>query len=78
MAYKIKRLGDISFSGSYTVEAAIIISFCFLIFGMAIALSYEIFTSVLEYVEYKENSFDAVHYFRLKEGAMGMIHAIFK
>ena len=29
--------------GSYTVEAAVIISFCFIIFGMAIAVAYELF-----------------------------------
>ncbi|WP_028234259.1 hypothetical protein [Pseudobutyrivibrio sp. MD2005] len=62
--------------GSYTVEAAIVISFCFILFGMAVILSYEVFKVVIEYVKYKEDSFDAVSLFRLKEGVMGVIHAI--
>ncbi len=62
--------------GSYTVEAAIVISFCFIVFGMAVGLAYEVFKLVLEYVEHKEGSFDAVSLFRLKEGVMGIVHAI--
>ena len=62
--------------GSYTVEAAVIISFCFIIFGMAIAVAYELFQLVLEYVQYQDSAFDAVAMFRLKEGAMGVYHAL--
>ena len=34
--------------GSYTVEAAFIISFCFILFGMAIGVAYELFLGVCE------------------------------
>ncbi|MBE5915302.1 MAG: hypothetical protein E7273_00495 [Pseudobutyrivibrio ruminis] len=61
---------------SYTVEAAIVISFCFIVFGMAICLSYEVFKLTLEYVKYQEDNFDAVALFRFKEGLMGIGHAI--
>ena len=61
---------------SYTVEAAVVISISFILFAMAVILSYEIFKAVVEYVTYEENSFDAVSVFRLKEAAMGVIHAI--
>ena len=61
--------------GSYTVEAAIVISFCFILFGMAVGLAYELFKLVIEYVKYTENEFDAVSMFRLKEGVEGVIHA---
>lgn len=62
--------------GSYTVEAAIVISFCFILFGLAVGLSYEIFKLVIEYVQYDKDNFDAVSMFRLKEGITGIIHAI--
>ncbi|SET14137.1 hypothetical protein SAMN02910413_1932 [Pseudobutyrivibrio sp. C4] len=62
--------------GSYTVEAAVIISFCFILFGMAIGVAYELFQITLEYVKYKEGNFDAVNLFRLKEGLVGIYHAI--
>ena len=61
---------------SYTVEAAIVIGFCFILFGMAVVLSYEVFKLVIDYVKYKEGSFDAVSLFRLKEGVVGIFHAI--
>ncbi len=61
---------------SYTVEAAIVISFCFILFGMAIGLSYELFKETVEYVRYKEGDFDAVQMFRFKEGLVGVIQAI--
>ena len=61
---------------SYTVEAALIISVCFIMFGMAIAVAYELFQLVLEYVKYQDSAFDAVSMFRLKEGAMGVYHAL--
>lgn len=61
---------------SYTVEAAIVISFCFILFAMAVGLSYEVFKLVIDYVKYKEGSFDAVSLFRLKEGVVGIFHAI--
>ena len=62
--------------GSYTVEAAVIISLCFIIFGMAIGLSYELFKMTVEYVKHSDGTFDAVSAFRLKEGAMGIYHAL--
>ena len=62
--------------GSYTVEAALIISFCFILFGMAIGVAYELFQITLEYVKYKEGNFDAVNLFRLKEGLVGIYHSI--
>lgn len=62
--------------GSYTVEAAVIISFCFILFGMAIGVAYELFQITLEYVKYKEGNFDAVNLFRLKEGLVGIYHSI--
>ena len=62
--------------GSYTVEAAMIISFCFIVFGMAVCISFELFKNVVEYVRYKPDTFDAVKAFRLKEGVAGVIHAL--
>lgn len=62
--------------GSYTVEASFIICFCFIIFGIAVGIAYELFQSTLEYVQYKEGAFDAVNVFRVKEGLIGVIHAI--
>lgn len=62
--------------GSYTVEAAMIISFCFIVFGMAVCISSELFKNVVEYVRYKPDTFDAVKAFRLKEGVVGIINAI--
>lgn len=61
---------------SYTVEAALIISVCFIIFGMAIGLAYELFKMTIEYVAHRDGTFDAVTVFRLKEGAMGVYHAL--
>lgn len=65
-----------SLKASYTVEATVIISFCFIVFGMAVAVAYEVFQVVLDYVSYKGNDFDAVNMFRLKEGIMGFVDAI--
>ena len=62
--------------GSYTVEAAMIISFCFIVFGMAVCISFELFKNVVEYVRYKPDTFDAMKAFRLKEGVVGIINAI--
>ena len=62
--------------GSYTVEGAVIISFCIVIFGMAVAMSYELFKIAIDYVDNFNTDFDAVNAFRLKEGVMGVIHAI--
>ncbi len=62
--------------GSYTVEAAIVISLCFLIFCSAICLSYKLFENAVEYVSYKPSGFDPVSLFRHKEGAVGVFHAI--
>lgn len=61
---------------SYTVEAAIIISLCFILFGIAIGLAYELFKMTIEYVGQRDSTFDAVSAFRLKEGAMGVYHAL--
>ena len=61
---------------SYTVEGAAIISFCFIIFAMAVLLSYELFKIAIDYVSNYNADFDAVKMFRLKEGIMGVIHAI--
>ena len=62
--------------GSYTVEAAYIFSFCILIVGMAIGIAFDLFYDAIDYVSYKNNSFDAVKLFRIKEGVMGVLHAI--
>ena len=56
--------------GSYTVEAAVVISFCFIVFGVAIGVAYDLFAAVLETISYKEDVFDAVDLFRTKEGVM--------
>lgn len=61
---------------SYTVEAALIISVCFIMFGMAIGLAYELFKMTIEYVAQRDGTFDAVTVFRLKEGVMGVYHAL--
>ena len=63
---------------SYTVEATIVISVCFILFAMAVCLSYEIFKIVLEYVKYKGGTFDAAKIFRLVEGGKGFLNAISK
>lgn len=62
--------------GSYTVEAAMIISFCFLVFGMAVCICFELYKNTVEYVSYKPDTFDAVRAFRLKEGVVGIVNAI--
>ena len=62
--------------GSYTVEGAMIISFSFIIFGMAVCLAYEVFQLSLDYVGNYNTDFDAVKVFRLKEGVMGVFHAL--
>ncbi len=61
---------------SYTVEGAIIISICLIFFGIAICLAYDIFRETLDYVSYSQESFDAVKAYRLKEGLVGIYHAI--
>lgn len=55
---------------SYTVEAAAIISFSFIVIGIAIGIAYDMFADILEAVSIKENTFDAVELFRKKEGVM--------
>lgn len=62
--------------GSYTVEAAVVISLCFIVFGVAIGIAYELFQLAIEYVKHKDGAFDAVPLFRLKEGMMGVYHAL--
>ncbi len=55
---------------SYTVEAAMIISFSFIVIGIGIGIAYHMFVDILESVSLKENTFDAVDLFRKKEGVM--------
>lgn len=55
---------------SYTVEAAFIISFSFLVIGVAIGIAYDMFVDILEAVNIKENNFNAVDLFRKKEGVV--------
>ena len=62
--------------GSYTVEAAYVFSFCFLIVGMVICTAFDMFYDAIEYVSYESEEFDAVSLFRVKEGVFGVIHAI--
>ena len=52
--------------GSYTVEASIVISLCFLLFGTAVGISYDVFKGCIESVQTEDN-FDAVTVFRVKE-----------
>ena len=61
---------------SYTVEGAVIISICIIFFGVAVCLAYDIFKEMLTYVSYSQESFDAVKTYRLKEGLVGIYHAI--
>ncbi|MCR4567844.1 MAG: hypothetical protein K5769_07315 [Pseudobutyrivibrio sp.] len=61
---------------SLTVEGSIVISICFIMFGMAVCLAYELFKETIDYVSYNRDSFDAVKMFRLKEGLVGIYHAI--
>lgn len=67
---------DTRLKASYTVEAAIIMSICFILFGTAVCISFELFKDSIDYVSYKPNTFDAVKAFRIKEGVVGIIHAI--
>ena len=62
--------------GSMTVEGTIVISICFILFGIAVCLAYELFTETIDYVIYNRDSFDAVKVFRIKEGIVGIYHAI--
>lgn len=63
---------------SYTVEAAMIISFCFILFGMAVCICFELFQATIDYVRYRPEGFDAVKAFRFKEGVVGILDAIRK
>ena len=62
--------------GSYTVEAAYVFSFCFLVVGMAICIAFDLFVEAVDYVSYKPDDFDAVNLFRIKEGVVGVINAL--
>lgn len=62
--------------GSYTVEATVIISVCLILFGLAVALAYELFKESINYVAQAGENYDAVRMFRLKEAAMDVINAI--
>ncbi len=59
--------------GSYTVEATVIISLCFILFGTAATASINLFQSTLAYVSDCSNEINAVEMFRLKEEARQMI-----
>ena len=62
---------------SYTVEAAYVFSFCFLLVGMGICLAFDVFYDAIEYVSYEPEEFDAVSLFRIKEGVVGVLHALY-
>lgn len=53
--------------GVYTLEAAYIMSICFLFTGFAIKTAYTVFQESFEYVQGKEDDFNAVKTFRAKE-----------
>ena len=61
---------------SYTVEASVVISICFIMFGTAALLAFELFKETLDYVSGQPDAIDAVALFRLKEGVAGVIHAL--
>ena len=61
---------------SYTVEASVIICVSFIMFGLAMALAYELYKESINFVGVSENNFDAVRIFRIREALMGVIHAI--
>ncbi len=60
---------------SYTVEAAVIISVSFLLFGAAVGISYQVFTESVNYVQTSDD-FDAVKTFRIKEGVVSLYKAL--
>ena len=62
--------------GSYTVEAAIIISLCFIMFGTAIGITYKVFRESVSYVQREEDKFDAVYRFRIKEQILDVYEEI--
>ena len=62
--------------GSYTVEASVIISVSFILFGMAVALAYELFKESLVYVGQSGMEFDSVKLFRLRETAIDLYNAV--
>lgn len=62
--------------GSYTVEAAVIISVSFILFGMAVVLAYELFKESMAYVGQPGMEFDSVRLFRLRENAVDLYNAI--
>lgn len=53
--------------GSYTVEAAIIMGFCMIVFCAAVGVAYDTFSQSVQYVDGREEEFDAVKIFRGKE-----------
>lgn len=62
--------------GSYTVEAAWIISICLLVTGWVIGVSYDMFYETNEYVAGQEYEFDAAKTFRIKS-TIGDIMSLF-
>lgn len=61
---------------SYTVEAAVIMSVSFILFGMAVGVAYELFQQCMAYASEHGSDFNAVQTFRLKEAFMGIINAV--
>lgn len=53
--------------GVYTVEATVIISLCFILFGIAVGVTYSIYRETLNYVAMDESDFNAIEWFRRKE-----------
>lgn len=48
----------------YTVEASIIISLCFIMFGAAVGISYQVYQETVVAVTFKDDEYDAVKNFR--------------
>lgn len=63
--------------GSYTVEAAVVISLCFILFSAAIGVTYSVFRETVHYVSEKNEEFDAVGCFRKKEVVEELADKIF-
>lgn len=53
--------------GSYTVEAAVMISLCFILFTAAVGVTYKVYKNSITYVTSREDGFDSVKLFRIRE-----------
>lgn len=53
--------------GSYTVEAAVMISLCFILFAAAVGVTYKVYKNSVTYVTSREDGFDSVKLFRIRE-----------